>query len=227
MSKLRPSFVLLALCLAAGLAARAQGPVTPLDRVLSRISLGVSAPVEYTRTTSGSYSPYTINSQQVSTASGYLINGRYIVRRYVGFEGNYKYSRTTQNFTYTEPAAPPQPLGTYQTNTLGVEANITEATFGYVAQLPKLPYARPYASVGAGSTRFKPTPVGGQGVHIQWRATYYWSLGADARIYHSPVDFRVQIRQLFYLAPDFGESYLTSHAHTSTFEPSVGFNFHF
>jgi hypothetical protein len=55
---------------------------------------------------------------------------------------------------------------------------------------------------------------------------YYYSLGVDDAI--SPhFGFRAQFRQAFFLAPDFGQNYLTILHHTSTIEPGVGFYLRF
>jgi len=220
MLKSRTLFAALSLCLLASTALPAQQlPQSRFERAMQHVTLGLGVPFEMTQTTSGT-SPWSyVSQQQVSTAAGYLINARVTARPLIGLEANYKGSRFTQNYTYTP---------TLQTaHTLGVESNITEATFGYVAKLPIHSIIQPWIAAGAGSMRFKPTPNGGQGVHIQWRATYYWSLGGDYQLAHAPVFVRAQVRQLFYLAPDFGESYLTSYAHTSTLEPSLSFVFRF
>jgi opacity protein-like surface antigen len=205
-------------CLLAATGAKAQSSSNPtLDRNLARIDFALSAPLEFTRTTSGVTSSSDVTSQAVTTASGYLLALRYTKSPLLGAEVNYKYSRFTQNYTYAPT------LGTL--HTLGIEANATELTFGYVAHAPAIYLGgfKPYAAAGLGTTRFKPTPNGGQGVLEQYRATYYWNLGTDYTILGSHFGARVQLRQLFYKAPDFGENYLTSGAHTSTFEPSFGF----
>ena len=77
--------------------------------------------------------------------------------------------------------------------------------------------------MGAGTTGFNPTPFGGQGLLQQYRANYYYAVGAEAPIYGPHLSIRAQVRQSFYLAPDFGANYLTIKQRTNTFEPGFGF----
>jgi len=198
-------------CFFAVASAHAQSPA--VDRELSRTDLTFSVPFEMTGTTSGQV----VNSQTVSTAAGFLATLRYTRSPLLGAEMNYKKTRFTQNYTYT-----PYPYN--KTNQLGVEANVVEISWGYVAHTPSTYYGfKPFGGVGLGTVEFKPTPNGGEGLLRQFRAEYYWNIGADYTILNSHFGARAQMRQLFYIAPDFGQSYLTSGAHTSTYEPSVGF----
>jgi len=193
--------------------------VTPLQRQLSRIDLGISAPFEFTRTTSGSTpaSFHTLVTVNPSTSAGYMFTLRYTASPLVGLEMNYKYTRATQNYIYT-------PSGTTTPVPFGVQANINETSWGYVAHAPGEYFGiKPFGGVGLGTLRFQPTSAGGQGVLKQYRAAYYWNLGGDYTILGSHFGARAQIRQIFYKAPDFGQNYLTSGTHTSTFEPSIGF----
>lgn len=196
-------------------AANAQS-VSSRDRILSRIDLGVSVPLEYSATTSGGI----VSSQNESTGSGYLISLRYTKSPWIGAEMNYKFSRFTQNYIYTYHAIG----GSSYLAPLGIDANVKELTWGYIAHTSHT-YAgfKPYGGVGLGTTDFVPTPNGGQGQERQFRATYYWNLGTDYNFSDSHFGARVQVRQLFYKAPDFGQSYLTSGAHTHTVEPAIGF----
>ncbi len=215
MSKLvRSRFLFAALVvLLAATAANAQS--TTRDRILSRIDLGLSFPLESTSTTSGQR----VQSQKPSTASGYVIALRYTKSPWIGAEMTYKYSRFAQNYVYNFNA-----VGTPDYRPLGIEANVKELTWGYVAHAPGT-YAgfKPYAGAGVGTTDFVPTPNGGQGLGRQFRATYYWNLGADYNFGDSHFGARAQVRQLFYLAPDFEANYLTSGARTHTLEPAIGF----
>ena len=57
----------------------------------------------------------------------------------------------------------------------------------------------------------------------QARAAYYYSIGAENTVFSSHFGVRAQFRQVFFLAPDFGQNYLTIKHRTSTFEPGFGF----
>ena len=73
----------------------------------------------------------------------------------------------------------------------------------------------------------RPTKNGGQGLSTQARAAYYYSLGGEGLIVGDTLGVRVGIRQLFYLAPDFGQNYLTIKQRTFTTEPQIGLYLHF
>lgn len=215
----RPSCVCtLLFCLLAALA----GPVahgqtestlqTPLQRQLERVDFAVSGIGVFNKSSTGTVGNNTQPGNKTLTITpgntlGALITVRYIAKPLVGFEFNYSYSRYTQKFST---------IG-------GVQNNAKEYTFGYVAHTPALFGLNPFIAVGAGTTAFRPTPNGGQGLLTQARATYYYSLGAESTFGSPHFGFRAQFRQAFFLAPDYGQNYLTIKQHTSTFEPGVGF----
>ena len=60
----------------------------------------------------------------------------------------------------------------------------------------------------------------------RWRAEVNKHLGVDSEV---AKDFGVRLgfRQAFFLAPDFGQNYLKIKKLTSTFEPTIGFYYHF
>jgi hypothetical protein len=201
---------------AAGSTAEAQKPQTGLDRQLSRIDLGLVGVGVFNKDSNGfatvngkANTPVNLNP---SDTAGVLITVRYTKSPYVGLEFNYSYARYTQNFT---------PFGSQPNG--GVQQNASEYTFGYVVH-PKKEYFgfTPFASGGAGTTVFRPTPRGGLGLPEQARATYFGSVGAEALL-STHFGIRLQYRQLFFKAPDFETNYLTIQQHTTTYEPGVGF----
>jgi hypothetical protein len=200
----------------AGVAAQSQTPPTALDHQLSRIDIALSGVGIFNHDSHGTAS---INAQPTAVTLtpgntlGALITVRYIVKPYVGFEGNYGYSRYTQTFT---------PFGAQPTG--GVQQNASEYTLGYVAHPPTIFGLHPFVGAGLGTIAFRPTPGGGLSLLTQARAAYYYAAGVDATLPKSPhFGFRAQIRQSFFLAPDFETNYLTIKQHTTTFEPGVGF----
>lgn len=209
------SVAALALVLPA-LSLRAQ--VTPFQKQMSRVDLGISgagifhSSVSGTVNVTGAPNNGTSVTYTPSNTLGALVNVRYSPRPFVGAEFNYGYARYTQNFSY---------IG-------GVQANVNEYTLGYLAT-PSHPIFgfQPFVSAGAGSTSFKPTPSGGQGLKTQARATYYYSVGLQQEYLSSHFGLRASFRQLFYLAPDFGQNYLTIKQRTVTSEPTIGFYLRF
>jgi hypothetical protein len=200
----------LLLGLVPAISASAQVP-TRLDRQLSRLDLAVSGTDTFTKGVSGTnYLGEAVTDNPGSTL-GALVQVRYTKSPLVGFEGTYSYARFTQDYTITDfPQSP-----------FGVQANASEYSLGYVAHLPSLFGFRTFAGGGAGSIAFRPTTSGGLGLPSRARAAYYYDLGAEDELTpHFGV--RVQFRQLFYKAPDFGANYLTINKQTITSEPTVG-----
>jgi hypothetical protein len=188
-------------------ATTAHAQVTALARQLDRIDVGVSGVASITKDVSGTNYLQQPVSESASTTLGALVQVRYTKSPLLGAEFNYSYARYTENFSI----AP-----------LGVQANASEYTFGYVAHLPSILGFQPFGSVGAGTTAFKPTPNGGQGLPERARATYYYDIGVEDQ-FSKYFGVRAQFRQTFYKAPDFGTNYLTINQQTFTSEPAVGF----
>jgi len=214
--------------LTGSLSAVAQTPtVTPLDKQLARIDIGVMGVGEFNRQVSGPIlSPGAPNPGQTVAAQGSntlgaLINIRYIARPYIGFEAHYSYARYTEN--YSGPGTV-----SFVSSPYGVQSNVDEETLGYIVTPPHTIFGlQPYASAGAGTMKFKPTPRGGEGERQQYRMGYYYSAGLQQEYNNGKFGLRVGVQQIFFLAPDFGDNYLTILKHTSTFEPGAGFYFRF
>jgi len=156
-----------------------------------------------------------LESDEQSNTVGALVNIHYVVKPMVGIEFNYLYSRYTENFSWPSNPA------------FGVQTQADEITLGYIVH-PKVNFfgLQPFVSAGAGSTEFKPTAHGGQSLPTKARATYYYSIGVQEDL--SPhIGLRAGFRQTFFLAPDFGQNYLTILQHTTSYEPTGGFYLRF
>jgi hypothetical protein len=219
---LRPScarsVLLFLLLTAAGstVIAQTSQPPTALDRQLSRVDLGVVAQGVFNLDSNGTAvvngKPTAVNLSPGNTA-GALVTLRYTASPWVGLEANYSYARYTDNFT---------PFGAQPTG--GVQQNASEYSFGYVVHPRKKIFGfQPFASGGAGTTVFRPTPGGGLALPEQARATYYVSVGAETTVFSPHFGIRAQYRQVFFKAPDFETNYLTIQKQTTTFEPGFGF----
>jgi len=209
------------------LSAAAQSPtVTPLDKQLARIDIGVQGVGEFNSQVSGTIVASGSNVGQVVAAQGSntlgaLINVRYIARPYFGLEGHYSYARYTENFSGPGTAS-------FTVSPYGVQTNVDEETLGYVVTPPHQIFGlQPYVSAGAGTIKFKPTAHGGLGERQQYRMGYYYTVGVQQEYSNGKFGLRLGLRQVFFLAPDFGDNYLTILKHTSTFEPGAGFFFRF
>ena len=212
------------LCLS-GPQLQAQAQVeTVLQHQLHRADLAISGMGTFTGNTSGS-AVYNAVSQPLmaspSSTLGALVTLRYTKSPLLGAEFNYSRARYNITYSTSAQAGPPVP---------SVQSNVSEYTVGYVAHGPALLGfgITPFGAVGAGSTAFTPTTFGGQGLREQARATYYYAVGVEAPVlYEGHIGLRAQVRQAFYLAPDFGQNYLTIKQRTSSFEPAVGIYLHF
>jgi hypothetical protein len=192
-------------------AAGAHAQTTAIGHQLGHIDLGISGAGEFTNTVTGTNYLGVQLTQQPSKTLGALITVGYTKSPLVGFEFNYGYARYTQKFSSYI-------LG-------GAQTNANEYTLGYVAH-PKLFGLHTFGAVGLGSTAFKGTTNGGQGLPAQARATYYYAAGVEQPL-SKHFGLRGQFRQLFFLAPDFGQNYLTIKQRQITSEPAAGFYIRF
>jgi hypothetical protein len=197
---------------------------TPGQVLLSKFELALGGVAEFTQNSSGhtpsiSSVSYQIN-QNASTAVGGIATLRYTQSRLLGAEFNFDETVVTQSYNLT-------PVLVQTPNPFTVQVNMQEYTFGYVAHGPKFHGLTPFASGGWGTMKIKPTAHGGEGLKDQYRMTEYVSAGVDDPIFTKNCGVRVQVRDVFYKAPDFGQNYLTSQAHTSTIEPTFGFYLRF
>jgi len=215
-----PAVLSLAAILAAALpvAARAQTearPLTPFERQMARVDLGLTASGQITPSDTGTttYPQVETIVNKASTTVGFLATLRWIKSPLIGFEGNFSQARFNENFTNL--------IG-------GAQTKVNEETLGYVAHTPKKIFGvQPFGGVGLGTIAFHPTRDGGQGLPFQYRAVYYYSVGLDAPLLGPNFGLRLNFREIFYKAPDFIQNYLTIQQHTTTYEPGVGFYLRF
>jgi hypothetical protein len=204
---------------AAGSTAEAQTASTnpALDKQLSRIDLGILGVGVINKVSNGFATvngvPNTAVNLNPSNTAGAVVTLRYTAKPLFGLEFNYGYARYTDTFT---------PFGSQPNG--GVQQNAGEYTLGYVVHAKKQYFGwTPFASGGAGTTVFRPTPGGGLALPEQARATYYVSVGAETTVLSPHFGIRAQYRQVFFKAPDFETNYLTIQQHTTSYEPGFGF----
>jgi hypothetical protein len=190
-------------------------------RQLSRMDLGISGAGEFNKTVSGPIVPTgapnygIVTTQYGSNTFGALVNVRYVAQPYIGVEFNYGWARYTENYS---------PAPDLSSNLFQVQTTANEYSLGWIVTPPHPLFGwQPFASAGMGATEFKPTGGGGAGEPKQARATYYYNVGLQREFTDSHFGLRVSFRQNFFLAPDFGQNYLTILKHTSTIQPTAGF----
>ena len=150
-------------------------------------------------------------SYSATDSGGLLVGYQYQFSKWFGVEGNYGYSRNTQNY-FTLGGSP------------SLQTDIHQTTAALVAYIPVgLRRIRPYALGGGGALVFNPTdkfvvPGAGQ----QTRGTFLYGGGANFDL-TSHFGLRAEYRGLAYKAPDFQLSTLNADKFTHTAQPSFGF----
>jgi len=220
-----PALALLAtLFLSAGPASAQDEPApkTKTQLFLDHFDLAVSGAAEITNTASGVEQRDATTTKNVLTITpsrtvGELVTLRYTAKPWFGLEFNFGNQRYTENFTFNPSFPQPVLVG-------GAQTGVHEITWGYVAHPPHQLFGlQPFLGAGGGTMSFHPTPGGGQHLPFQYRAAYYYTGGLDGQFPNSHFGMRVGFRQVFYLAPDFLQNYLTIIKHVHTTEPNVGF----
>ncbi len=198
-------------------------PQTRLNRLASHFDLAVSGVGDFETSVSGrvqnniSPTAQNLSQKQFRAVAGVMGTIRGQRSPWVGGEFNYRWARYSYTFDFTDPA-----LNFFTQNT----AN--EFTLGYVAH-PDHPLLglKPFVGAGAGTVEFKPSRNSGSGLPVQARAAYYYTLGGDKPIVNDTFGLRVGFRQVFYLAPDFGQNYLLIKQRAISSEPFLGLYVHF
>lgn len=199
-------------------------PQTRLDRVLSRIDVAASAVGEFDSTASGpvtnrlSANPGNLSVKPTSTV-GAMGTIRFQKSPWIGGEFNYRWAKYSYDFNFTNSSVP----------NFSTQNTANEFTLGYVVHPAReLVGFKPFVGVGAGTVEFKPSRSSGSGLPVQARAAYYYTLGGDKPLGGGDrFGLRLGFRQVFYLAPDFGQNYLYIKKLAIASQPTVGFYVHF
>ncbi|MFN2975000.1 hypothetical protein [Terriglobus aquaticus] len=200
-------------------------PQTRFDRVLSHFDFAASAVGEFDTTVNGpvqnklAVTPNSLTEHPSSTV-GAMGTIRFQKSPWVGGEFNYRWAK--YNYTFTFANDPQNLLKFYTQNT----AN--EYTVGYIAHPAHQLFGfKPFVGAGAGTVEFKPSRSSGSGLPVQARAAYYYTVGGDTPFSGDRFGLRLGFRQVFYLAPDFGQNYLYIKKLAISSQPTVGFYVHF
>jgi len=206
--------------------AQTAAPPTPLGRQLKKLDFSLTGVGLFNSRVTGTVvtnlrAPNQGESitQFASNTTGLLATIHYPIKPYFGLEMNYGYGRYAENY---EGPGVANFLPANTTN-FKVQTKVTEYTLGYLVTPPHPIFGmQPFASVGVGTQAFRPTAFGGQEEPEKARMTYYYSLGVHKEL-NPHFGFQLGFRQLFFLAPDFGQNYLTILKHVTTYEPMIGF----
>ncbi len=152
-----------------------------------------------------------VPSHEATKSGGLLVGYSYQFSRWFGAEGNYGYTRNTQNFIG---------LG----GPSSVQADFHEVTGALVAHIPtNVRGVRPYVLGGGGALVFDPTDKSiAAGAARQTRGAFVYGGGANFDITKN-FGVRAEYRGLVYKVPDFGLNGLNLDKFTHLAHPSVGF----
>jgi outer membrane immunogenic protein len=150
-------------------------------------------------------------SYDATNSAGFLVGYSYQFNKYFGAEGNYGYSRNTQNYNAL-------------TGSTSLQSDIHQVTGSLVWHIPtNIAHVRPYALGGGGVLVFNPTDkFVVSGADQQTKGTFVYGGGANFDI-TSKFGFRAEYRGLVYKAPDFQLNSLNTDKFTHLAQPSVGF----
>jgi opacity protein-like surface antigen len=150
-------------------------------------------------------------SHRTTKSGGLLVGYSYQFNRWAGAEGNYGYTRNTQNF-----------LGSFGQSS--IQTDVHEVTGSFVAHVPvSIASVRPYALAGAGALIFDPTDrFAINGVERQTKPTFVYGGGVNFDLTRN-FGVRAEYRGLLFKAPDFSVNSLNLDKVTHLAQPSVGF----
>ncbi len=153
-------------------------------------------------------------SHRATQSGGFLLGYSYQFNRWAGVEGNYGYTRNTQNY-----------LGLASGS---IQADFHEITGAFVAHFPlNVSKIRPYALAGTGALVFDPTDKFGiAGAERQTKAAFLYGGGVNFDVARN-FGVRAEYRGFVYKVPDFTLDSLNLDKVTHLAQPSVGFYFRF
>ncbi len=171
--------------------------------------------------TDSSYQPFTypiqngtnttdiFNQQQFTTwSAGFVSSFQIHPKPWAGIAFNYGFTHYQERYVYQ-----------YATNSSFGQSNVPvdahETTAGYLLHPKHIPF-QPYVEVGGGYIGFYPW----QG-STQWRGAGLLETGFDLPTGSPHIGFRVSGRSLYYRAPNFGNSAISSRSWRVTEEPAI------
>jgi opacity protein-like surface antigen len=157
-----------------------------------------------------------LGSHSATKSGGFLVGYSYQFNSWAGAEGDYGFSRNTNN--YLSPTAGSS-----------VRSDIHEFTGAFVAHIPvRIRNVRPYGLAGAGAIVFDPADnaVAAAGIGRQTKATFVYGGGVNFDVTRN-FGVRAEYRGLVYKVPDFTVDSLNLDKMTHLAQPSVGFFFRF
>jgi opacity protein-like surface antigen len=174
----------------------------------SRSEISLQGTGFFTKDTSGQGT-----TETTSNTGGFLVGYRYNLNHWLAAEAAYGYDRNTEHYFGAGGSS-------------RVQANVNQATGGFVVRIPTPPRFRfsPYVLAEGGALVFDPTNNAFgtvPGAQRQAAGVFVYGGGADFPLLKH-VALRAEYRGLVYNAPDFGLTALNTNTVTHTAEPSAG-----
>ena len=149
-------------------------------------------------------------SHDAQNSGGLLVGYSYQFNKWAGVEGNYGYTRNTQNY-----------LGSFGQSS--IRANTHEVTGSFVFHIPaRIRNVRPYALAGGGALVFDPVNNLQANIDRQTKGTFVYGGGANFDVTRN-FGIRAEYRGLVFKTPDFNVNALNLDKVTHLAQPSVGF----
>jgi opacity protein-like surface antigen len=149
-------------------------------------------------------------SHRATESGGLLVGYSYQFNKWAGVEGNYGYTRNTQNY-----------LGSFGQSS--IRANTHEVTGSFVFHIPaRIRNVRPYALAGGGALVFDPVNNQQANIDRQTKGTFVYGGGANFDVTRN-FGIRAEYRGLVFKTPDFTVNALNLDKVTHLAQPSVGF----
>jgi opacity protein-like surface antigen len=154
-------------------------------------------------------------SHRATQSGGLLVGYSYQFNNWAGVEGNYGYTRNTENF-----------FGSFGQSS--IQANVHEVTGSFIFHIPvRATNIRPYALAGGGALVFDPTANNqSNGLDRQTKGTFVYGGGFNFDVTRN-FGVRAEYRGLVYKTPDFTLSSLNLDKVTHLAQPSLGFYFRY
>jgi opacity protein-like surface antigen len=174
----------------------------------SRSEISLQGTGFFTKDTSGQGT-----TETTTNTGGFLVGYRYNLNHWLAAEAVYGYDRNTEHFFGIGGSS-------------RVQANVHQATGGFVVRIPTSPRFRisPYVLAEGGALVFDPTGNAFgtvAGAQRQAVGVFAYGGGADFPLLKH-VALRAEYRGLVYSAPDFGVTTLNTNTITHTAQPSAG-----
>ncbi|MDE1155388.1 MAG: hypothetical protein PW735_06610 [Acidobacteriaceae bacterium] len=156
--------------------------------------------------------------QKTTWSAGFLTSLQLAPRSWAGFQINYGFSHYQERYAYN------------LSNVAGsqyyaVPTDWHEATAGYLIHPKHIPF-QPYVVIGGGAIGFRPDGNAFNHLDVtygqpQWRGAGLLEAGFDLPTNNKHIGFRISGRSLYYRAPNFGNSTISTHSWRVTTEPAV------